>query len=151
MPEERSALHLALDAAVMRRALLCSVIVGPILSAINHGDALVAGQIGAGRWLKMGLTLMVPYRVSTGASVAARRGGVRVHAVFIGSENSRRMGALSPTVTSDKRKSHTAYRRERESLSDSPSLHRVRSRGEILAESVRRRGCAPAQVRENVS
>jgi hypothetical protein len=75
MPEERSALHLALDAAVMRRALLFAVIVGPILIAINHGDALVAGQIGAGRWLKMGLTLMVPYLVSTVSSVAALRGG----------------------------------------------------------------------------
>jgi hypothetical protein len=75
MPEERSALRLALDAAVMRRALLFAVIVGPILIAINHGDALIAGQIGGQRWLKMGLTLMVPYLVSTVSSVAALRGG----------------------------------------------------------------------------
>ena len=77
MPEERSALRMALDAAVVRRALLFAVVVGPILIAINHGDALLAGQIGAARWFKMGLTLMVPYLVSTVSSVAALRGGTR--------------------------------------------------------------------------
>lgn len=74
MPEERSALRLALDGAVVRRALLFAVVVGPILIAINHGDALLGGQLGAERWLKMGLTMMVPYLVSTVSSVAALRG-----------------------------------------------------------------------------
>jgi hypothetical protein len=74
MPEGRSALRLALDPAVVRRAMLFAVIVGPILISINHGDALLRGQLDAGRWLKMGLTVLVPYLVSTVSSVAALRG-----------------------------------------------------------------------------
>ena len=53
--------------------LLFAVVVGPILIAINHGDALLAGEADGGRWLKMALTLLVPYLVSTISSVAATR------------------------------------------------------------------------------
>lgn len=75
MAERSGALRLALDPAVVRRALFFAVIVGPILIAINHGDALLAGEQGTVRWLKMGLTVLVPYLVSTVSSVAALRGG----------------------------------------------------------------------------
>ncbi len=74
MPERSGALRLALEPSVVRRALLFALVVGPILIAINHGDALLEGQLGAVRWLKMGLTVMVPYLVSTVSSVAALRG-----------------------------------------------------------------------------
>lgn len=57
----------------MRRALAYAVIVGAILVAINHGDALLAGRMDLGRWLRAGLTVIVPYCVSTASSVAARR------------------------------------------------------------------------------
>jgi hypothetical protein len=40
----------------------------------NHGDALVQGELDPGRLLKMGLTLLVPYTVSTLSSVQALRG-----------------------------------------------------------------------------
>ena len=66
-------LGLALSPRVVRRALLYAFVVGAILIAINHGDALLAGQLSAGRWWKMGLTVLVPYTVSTLSSVGALR------------------------------------------------------------------------------
>jgi hypothetical protein len=58
---------------VVRRALLYAVVVGSVLIAINHGDALLAGQLDAARCWKMGLTVLVPYAVSTLSSVGALR------------------------------------------------------------------------------
>jgi len=66
-------LGLALSAPVVRRALKYAVVVGAILISINHGDALLDGQVGTGRLLKMGLTVLVPYMVSTLSSVEAIR------------------------------------------------------------------------------
>ncbi len=70
---ERRLLALAFDRAVVRRALAFALIVGPVLVGINHADALVRGGVGARRWLQMGLTLLVPYVVSTVSSVLALR------------------------------------------------------------------------------
>ena len=64
-------LALACSAAVVRRALVFGVVVGSVLVAINHGDALLRGELTAGRWLRMGLTVLVPYVVSTLSSVLA--------------------------------------------------------------------------------
>ncbi len=58
---------------VVRRALLFAVVVGAILIAINHGAAIVRGEVDAGRLVQMGLTLLVPYTVSTLSSVLAMR------------------------------------------------------------------------------
>lgn len=66
-------LRLASEPPVVRRALLFAVVVGSVLVAINHGDALLAGEVDRGRLLKMGLTVLVPYAVSTLSSVAAIR------------------------------------------------------------------------------
>lgn len=66
-------LQLALRPSVVRRALRYAVIVGLILITINHGDALLRGEWSAGRLLKMALTVMVPYLVSTLSSVGALR------------------------------------------------------------------------------
>ena len=70
-----SALQLAFSGAVVRRALGYAVVVGAILITINHGDALLVGDVDAGRIWKMGLTLLVPYAVSTLSSVQALRSG----------------------------------------------------------------------------
>jgi hypothetical protein len=43
------------------------------LIAINHGDALLAGDISFGRLVKIGRTILVPYVVSTVSSVAVLR------------------------------------------------------------------------------
>ncbi len=40
---------------------------------INHGDAILAGDLDPNRVLKMLLTYLVPYSVSTYASVSAIR------------------------------------------------------------------------------
>jgi hypothetical protein len=44
-----------------------------VLTAINHGDALLRGQLDAVRLFRIGLTVVVPYCVSTASSVAAMR------------------------------------------------------------------------------
>jgi hypothetical protein len=67
-------LALAFESSVVRRALAYAVVVGAVLIAINHGDALVRGEFDARRALKMGLTVLVPYCVSTLSSVGALRG-----------------------------------------------------------------------------
>lgn len=73
MPQP-STLELATRRSVVVRALKYAVGVGIILIAINHGDAVLRGDIGAGRVVKMLLTVVVPYLVSTASSVAAIRG-----------------------------------------------------------------------------
>ncbi len=63
----------AFEPRVVRRALGYGLVVGSILIAINHGDALLRGELGSDRVLKMGLTIVVPYLVSTFSSVGAIR------------------------------------------------------------------------------
>lgn len=69
----RELIRLAMSGAVVRRALGYAVGVGALLIAINHGDALLRGEVDAGRLLRMGLTAIVPYMVSTLSSVQALR------------------------------------------------------------------------------
>lgn len=69
----RAWLTLALAPSVVRRAFGYAVVVGAILIAINHGDSILRGEIGAGRLAKMVLTVCVPYAVSTLSSVGAMR------------------------------------------------------------------------------
>jgi hypothetical protein len=64
-------LQVATSGPVVRRALKFAVVVGAILITINHGDAIVAGEIDSTRLAKMMLTVFVPYAVSTASSVAA--------------------------------------------------------------------------------
>ena len=44
---------------VVRRASRFAVVVGAVLIAINHGNAIVGGEVSVGRVLQMGLTLLV--------------------------------------------------------------------------------------------
>lgn len=64
-------LQLALSGSVVRRGLKFALVVGTVLVAINHGDALLRGDITGGRLLRIALTVTVPYLVSTISSVAA--------------------------------------------------------------------------------
>ena len=64
---------MAVQGTVVRRALACAVVVGAVLITINHGPAIVAGEVTTYRIVQMGLTLLVPYCVSTFSSVAAMR------------------------------------------------------------------------------
>ncbi len=65
-------LSIACARSTMLRSLKFSVVVGAILIAINHGDAILAGDVDGRRLLKMLLTVLVPYLVSTFSSVGAR-------------------------------------------------------------------------------
>ncbi len=64
-------LAVACEPAIVRRALKFAVVVGAILISINHGDAILAGDVDRRRLLKMALTVLVPYTVSTLSSVGA--------------------------------------------------------------------------------
>lgn len=55
---------------VVRRAFLSALIVGSVLIVINHGDALLSGQIDGIRLFRICLTVIVPYIVSTVSSVS---------------------------------------------------------------------------------
>jgi hypothetical protein len=66
-------LRLARRPSVVRRALGYAIGVGILLIAINHGDAILRGDVSLGGLLRMSLTIVVPYSVSTASSVSALR------------------------------------------------------------------------------
>lgn len=66
-------LQLAASAPVVRRSAIVALVVGTILVAINHGDAIIRGDVTLGRVLRILLTVIVPYCVSTYSSVSALR------------------------------------------------------------------------------
>lgn len=76
--QRRTSLALATTPRVVRRAALTALIVGCLLTAINHGAALVRGEIDGARAFQIALTAIVPYGVSTISSVVALRDSRRV-------------------------------------------------------------------------
>ena len=66
-------LAIAFEASVRKRGLSVATLVGSILAAINHGDALLSGDASAIVWIKIVLTFVVPYCVATFSSVQAIR------------------------------------------------------------------------------
>lgn len=73
----KETLSLCLHPSVVKRALKYAIIVGSILIAINHSDVLFSGDVPPGRWARMGLTVVVPYVVSTLSSAGAMREAAR--------------------------------------------------------------------------
>jgi hypothetical protein len=69
----KSWLAVASDRSVRSRAINVALIVGSILALINHGEGLLAGTLTLKSWVQIGLTYVVPYCVSTYASVQAIR------------------------------------------------------------------------------
>jgi len=61
---------LCISRSIVRRASITALVVGTLLIGINHGDALLQGEIDAGRMLKIVLTFFVPYVVSTVSSAS---------------------------------------------------------------------------------
>lgn len=57
----------------MSRTLGYGLLVGTLLIVINHGDVLARGELDRTLLLKMALTPLVPYVVSTFSSVSAMR------------------------------------------------------------------------------
>ena len=66
-------LYVASERSVLRRALVSCVLVGVLLTAVNHGPQLARGELDAGLAAQVGLTLLVPFVVSVVSSVAAIR------------------------------------------------------------------------------
>ena len=66
-------LYVASERSVLRRALVSCVLVGVLLTAVNHGPQLARGEMDAGLAAQVGLTLLVPFVVSVVSSVAAIR------------------------------------------------------------------------------
>ena len=69
----RNWLRLASSPVVVKQSLLIAAIVGTLLVAVNHGRALLNGEISPGRIAQIVLTVVVPYCVSTVSSVGAMR------------------------------------------------------------------------------
>ncbi|MFT5580707.1 MAG: hypothetical protein ACI9WS_003475 [Paraglaciecola psychrophila] len=71
---QSSFLSTALTGQVVQPALRIALLVGSVLVLINHGSALLAGQLDSARLLQIALTYCVPYCVSTYSAVRAIRG-----------------------------------------------------------------------------
>lgn len=67
----REFLVLCFTSSIAKRASVTALVVGAILIIINHGDALISGQIDTNRLFKIILTVFVPYIVSTVSSASA--------------------------------------------------------------------------------
>lgn len=65
--------EIACSRRVVRRAARVAVIVGLVLAVINHGDSLLHADADLATAIKMVLTFIVPYSVSTYSSVLAIR------------------------------------------------------------------------------
>ena len=66
-------LELATSSQVVRSAIRVSLIVGTLLAFINHGSAIVQLSLNSENILKILLTYLVPYCVSTYSSVQMLR------------------------------------------------------------------------------
>ena len=66
-------LSLCADSDVIVRSTKTSLLIGTILAAINHGDKFISGELDSSLLLKIALTYLVPYGVSTFATVQTLR------------------------------------------------------------------------------
>ena len=60
----------AMSDGIPRRSFFVALVVGTILNLINQGDALLGPA--QTNWIKIGLTYLVPYAVSTYGAVSYR-------------------------------------------------------------------------------
>lgn len=67
----REWLALAITPSVVKRSVKYSLIVGFVLTLINHSDAIFGGKVTFSRMVRIMLTFLVPYTVSTLSSVGA--------------------------------------------------------------------------------
>ena len=66
-------LRLARRRDVVARAVRVALVVGTILIIINYADRAIASDLTANDWIKMAITYLVPYGVSTCSAVGAIR------------------------------------------------------------------------------
>jgi hypothetical protein len=60
--------------AILKRGVKVGLVVGTTLALINHGDKILAMALDSESGLKIGLTYLVPFCVSTWASVQTSTG-----------------------------------------------------------------------------
>lgn len=60
------------ERSIVKRALKIALIVGTLLTLINHGPALIEFHLTSRHYLQIALTYLVPYLVSTYSAVSAR-------------------------------------------------------------------------------
>lgn len=65
----------ALPAAVLRRSTLAAVVVGTLLTALNHGDVILRGAWSPALWWKVPLTYLVPFLVATYGALGNGKSG----------------------------------------------------------------------------
>ena len=71
--KRKGRLDLAFQRSVVRRSLAYGIVVGAVLILINHGEAILEGEVDTNRFVRRELTMIVPYVVSTLSSVGAMR------------------------------------------------------------------------------
>ncbi|KGE04563.1 nitrate/nitrite transporter NrtS [Pseudohaliea rubra] len=67
----------AANPRIVKRSLKVSLVVGSVLTLINQSDTLFPGAPGLGEGARVFLTYLVPFSVSTWASVQASSGESR--------------------------------------------------------------------------
>ncbi len=72
-------IRVATSKSVVRRSLKYGAIVGSVLVTINRGDSILRAELGQGELVRIGLTMLVPYLVSTFSSVGTARELERQH------------------------------------------------------------------------
>ncbi len=65
-------LSLAIEINTLIRSIKVAVVVGTVLMFINHGSVIMSGKIEGHHMLKILLTYLVPYLVSTYSSVESK-------------------------------------------------------------------------------
>ena len=63
-------LKLCFSPFVMRRAILTALVVGTVLIVINYSNTILQGHLSGSQLIRMALTVLVPYCVSTYSSVS---------------------------------------------------------------------------------
>lgn len=71
-------MKIATERSVVMRAARIALIVGIVLAIINHADSILIGAVTGSVILKIILTFLVPYCVSTYSSVLAVRDNVQM-------------------------------------------------------------------------
>lgn len=71
MTDIESWIRTATDRRIRRRATLTSLLVGSILTAVNHGSELLHNGLQPGHILPIAFTYVVPFIVSLASSVSA--------------------------------------------------------------------------------
>lgn len=71
---QNSFITLAFSKSVMMRSIKVALLVGTLLALINHGENILSMNLSFQDCLKILLTYLVPYSVSTWSAVQALKG-----------------------------------------------------------------------------